>query len=531
MDIERPLVKLIFSITTSRAGRAVVLICALLVALAPASGSLAATCTADPDRCRLEEELERLREIQARVEQPILDLPGVVGLGIGRSGDRLVFTILVDGSARAADLPGDLEGVPVRVQPRDPVRLLDGPPACGDTFPCHVDQLPLPVEMGNSGGWVSQTGAGACSLGFKACDLATGEVVFVTNSHCNQSASTCGLPTPGLATSGWMHPGRMDVTANAGTCFSSGTCEAIGTITGHAAPACGSGSNFTDATKVASSSQQTSIAFRDVGFPMGFPGNPLPGDPVRKSGRTTGDTGGLVETVNVTLEVPAVGGFCCGTLTMKDQVEWQSLTGATKGGDSGSALLSLEDEFRVVGLNWGSDGTFTYANHIDRVLSALDLSLAFLDCLEDCLFSAAVEVGTELAGSGRVEDGAELLDLGRRFRDEVLAGSRVGRQLSQMYHQFSGEAVRLARRSPRLLAHTARLLVRYAPNLRALVVDGRTRVTPGDLQQVRGLLDRYARDSSDAMRQAIRQVQVAMLDPEVQRAIGVEVIGRPQRSP
>jgi hypothetical protein len=508
--------------------RSTAIVCALLLALVAASTphlTAAQACTADPERCRLEDELERLRQIQERVEPEVLALPGVVGLGIGRSEDRLVFTILIDGSVRAADLPSELEGVPARIERRDPVRLLDGPPACGDTFPCHVDQQPLPVEMGNSGGWVSQTGAGACSLGFKACDLGTGKVVFVTNSHCNQSASTCGFPTPGLATSGWMHPGRMDVVGNASTCFSAGTCEAIGTITGHAAPACGSGSNFTDATKVESSSEQTSIAFRDVGFPTAFPGNPLPGDFVRKSGRTSGDTAGQVVNVNVTREVPAEGGFCCGPLTMKDQVEWQSLTGATKGGDSGSALLSLEDEPRVVGLNWGSDGTFTYANHIDRVLSALDLSLAFLTCLEDCLFSAAVEAGTRLAGSARVEDGAGLLELGRRFRDEVLAESQVGQQLTQMYHQFSGEAVRLARRSPRLLTQTARLLVRYAPNLRELVSEGRTRVTRGDVEQVRQLLEAYARESSEPMRRAIREVQTAMRDPRVQRTLGVEVAG------
>ena len=520
--------------------RSAIVACTLVLAFTPASSPRAAaglpsfaaadsvtgsTCTVDPDRCRLEEELERLREIQARVEPRILDLPGVVGLGIGKTEAGLVFSLLVDATAHPADLPGDLEGVPARVQRRQPVRLLDGPPACGDTFPCHVEQMPLPVEMGNSGGWVSQTGAGACSLGFKACDLVTGEVVFVTNSHCNQSASTCGFPTPGLATSGWMHPGRMDVVSNASTCFSAGTCEAIGTITGHAAPACGSGSNFTDATKVASSGEETSIAFRDVGFPMGFPGNPLPGDLVRKSGRTSGDTAGEVVNVNVTIEAPGDGGFCCGPLTMKDQVEWQSLTGQTKGGDSGSALLSLEDEPRVVGLNWGSDGTFTYANHIERVLSALDLSLGFLDCLEDCLFSAAVEAGTRLAGPTRVEDDADLLELGRRFRDEVLAGSRVGRRLAQMYHQFSGEAVRLARRSPRLLATTARLLLRHAPNLRELVAEGRTRVTRGDVEQVYRLLDAYARESSDAMRRAIREAQAALLDPEVQRTLGVEVAG------
>ena len=185
-------------------------------------------------------ELTRLRGIRPAAEAAVRDLPGVMGFGIGRSGDQLVFSVFVDSSHPVPDLPAELEGVPVKIEPRNPVQLLDGYPACGVDSPCHVDQQELPVEMGNSGGWISQTGAGACSLGFKACDLGTGKLVFVTNSHCNQSFTTCDFPAPGSASDAWIHPGRMDVDVNPGNCLGAGSCEVIGEITGHAAPACGS---------------------------------------------------------------------------------------------------------------------------------------------------------------------------------------------------------------------------------------------------------------------------------------------------
>lgn len=131
-------------------------------------------------RCQMQAELERLQKIQAQVEDRILELPGVIGFGIGRSDDGLLFNVLGDQSQPQPDLPRKIEGVPVQAQPQDPIQLLNGFPGCRDTSPCHVDQQPFPVEMGNSGNWGSQTGSGACSLGFKACDLGTGNLVFVT---------------------------------------------------------------------------------------------------------------------------------------------------------------------------------------------------------------------------------------------------------------------------------------------------------------------------------------------------------------
>ncbi len=496
----------------------------------------------DEDRCRLKGQLSELRQIQSEVEDDVLAVPGVLGFGIGRAGADLVFSVLVDRSERVHGLPRRIRGIPVRIEPRDPVQTLNGYPACGDTSPCHADQQALPVEMGNSGGWNSQTGSGACSLGFKACDLGTGKVVFVTNSHCNQSGSTCALANPGAATAFWMHPGRMDA-ENPTNCFSAGTCSAIGDITAHAAPACASNNNFTDATKVESSSELTSSAFRDIGFPMAGAGDPLPGDLVRKSGRTTGDTAGQISAVNVTVNVPApapgINGFCCGALQMKDQIEWSPIDSVTKPGDSGSALLSLEPEleFQVVGLNWGSDGTFSYANHIDRVLSALNLSLNFVSCFRDCVFTAAADVASrQLRASSLLDDrvaAASLIDLGHRARDQVLVESRIGRKLTALYYQFSDEALRLAEQEPRLLLHTARLLAHFKPALVELVTDGNTHLSDGEWESIDGLLATYARqpDASDAIRVAIGDVRRQLADEDVRLTLGLagQVYGRGER--
>jgi hypothetical protein len=476
-------------------------------------------------RARRAAELTRLRAARPLLDEAVLQQPGVIGTGIGAGdeGDDLVYNVFVRRSGPVPDLPAEIDGIPVRTRFRDPVRLLNGYPACGVYAPCHADRQDLPVEMGNSGGWISQTGAGACTLGFKACDLGTGRLVFVTNSHCNQSYTTCDLATPGSATDLWIHPGRMDVAVNPGTCLSSGTCEVIGEITGHAAPACGSNTNYTDATKVESDGSLTSNAFRDIGFAMAFAGDPMPGDLVRKSGRTTGDTAGEITNVDVMVDVPESGngvdGYCCGALTMREQIEWLPIDSETKPGDSGSALLSLEPEFefQVVGLNWGSDGTFSYANHVDHVLRALNLSLNFVSSAQDCAFTAAAET----AQRSFATDG--LVALGHRFRDQVLAETSVGRTLTQMYYRFSDEAVQIATRSPGLMLDTARLLSELAPRLEELVVNGRTTIGLSDLSRIDRLLEEYAAGAGDEMREAIATIRGKIADPEVQRKHGVYV--------
>lgn len=324
-------------------------------------------------RIEFYQRVETLRDIQKRWERSLLEEPGVSGIGvtIDENGAPM-FIVFAKPSAR---VPKSLDGVAVRVEDRGPVSTVDSDPNCGagnSGPPCHIDKQPLPVGMGNSGRWIGEDGG--CTLGFKACDPATGETVFVTNSHCAQFANGCALAPLGDPVK---HPSLGDASAL------DSTAVTVGEISGHAAPSCGSNNNFVDATRVTSACTLTSRAHRDIGVASAGLENPVPGDQVQYSGRTSGFNYGTVLAVGSTIEVPA-SGFCCGELTMHDQVVFDNV-GPIQGGDSGSGVLGLavsDPNFdrRVLGLLWGKYECGGIFNRVSRVLDALNLTLDFSNC-------------------------------------------------------------------------------------------------------------------------------------------------------
>jgi hypothetical protein len=357
-------------------------------------------------------------------------------------------------------------------------------------------------------------------MGFKACDLGTAKMVFVTNSHCNivQPAPVCGLVTPGGIVDEWTHPGLFEQI---------GDPYEIGNVSGHAAPTCGATNNLTDATKVTSPNALTSIAVRDVQYYLSLsPGDPMPGDSVQTSGRTTGYATGDVTTINMTIPVQANGGFCCGALTMKGQVEWLPVE-PTGPGDSGSGLLSTEAPPRVVGLSWGGDGTFTYSNHIANVLSALNLTLDLTACLADCVYARAARTlppgGTSIVDFIFTPTG--LIELGHRFRGQVLQRSAVGQQFIGYFYQFSDEAIAIAGRSPGLLLRSAQALVTIAPSVVKLIESGEAKVPAAHLQIVDETLAAYEAGASAELLAAIRDTRDGLRSPRVLSALGIKVEG------
>lgn len=467
-------------------------------------------------RCTFRAAIERLKVIQRRHEDRIMAIKGVIGMGIGKAPHepRPVFVILIDRSLSApTGLPWQIEGVEVRVERRAPVRLLHGGDGCA---PCHRDQFPAPVKMGNSGGLGAFSNS-ACTMGVKACDLSSGRMVFVTNSHCNISvgAPQCVLATPGGIVDHWVHPGPFE---------QMGVPYEVGNVAGHAAPSCNSNNNLTDATKVTSPNTLTSIAVRDFTYYQSInPGDPLPGDRVQKSGRTTGYTDGEITLINVTQAVPADGGFCCGALTMKQQIEWLP-SSPTLGGDSGSAVFSTEAPPRLVGLLFGADGAYSYANHVDNVLSALNITLDPLPCLSDCIYARAVRtVPPATTGNPNPwQMPSGLIELGHRYRNQVLKRSLIGQQFIAYFNQFSDEAILLAARSPGLLARTGQALATIAPSVAAVVESGQATVPAAHFQLVDELLAAYSVGASAELQEAIRQTRDHLKSPNVLRALGVK---------
>jgi hypothetical protein len=88
---------------------------------------------------------------------------------------------------------------------------------------------------------------------------------------------------------------------------------------------------------------------------------------IKKSGRTTGLTTGVIEQVDVSVNVQ----YGEGQIAMFTD---QLMAGAmSQGGDSGSAVL--DDNNRLVGLLFAGSDTTTVVNRIENVLSALGVSV------------------------------------------------------------------------------------------------------------------------------------------------------------
>ncbi len=88
---------------------------------------------------------------------------------------------------------------------------------------------------------------------------------------------------------------------------------------------------------------------------------------IKKSGRTTGFTQGVIQQIDVTVNVQYGAGR---TATFQDQL----MAGAmSQGGDSGSAVL--DDQNRLVGLLFAGSDQSTIMNRIENVFSALNLAL------------------------------------------------------------------------------------------------------------------------------------------------------------
>lgn len=307
-----------------------------------------------PERARVQRESARLEAIQARHQDALLKLPKVHGMGVSVDPrtKELVFLVSVERGAAAPKLPAQIEGVRVVVEHSEPPRAMNGGSSC---IPCHANQVPLPVPMGNSTG--NQYYCSACTLGFKVCQ--SGVQYYVTNAHCSPDAAGCEGKAP--IGSNTYHRGKLDASCTLTT--------DIGDVSLHATPRCGS-DNLVDAALMRSSNSLTSWSIRDIGTP-GFRVNVMVGDAVQKSGRTTGLTYGTVASTNYTTNV---SNYCCGSPKFVRQIKVNATTlPFIQPGDSGSGLLNRATPPGIAGLLFAgpSDGSYGIANHIDYVLATL----------------------------------------------------------------------------------------------------------------------------------------------------------------
>ena len=300
----------------------------------------------------------RVKAVQERHTNELMAKPGVAGTAIGPGQSaRPVVLVLVE-HAGVPDLPGDLEGVPVRPLLTGKIYALpkDGTPSSGSTS-SPTARWPRPVPIGVS------TGNPTVTAGTIACRVTNGTNVYaLSNNHvyASQNLATIGTAVlqPGI------YDGGTSPADNIGTLFA---FESIVMST--------SASNVIDAAIARSSTAMLDKATPPDGYglPKSATATVSFGAKVMKYGRTTGQTSGMIQGTNTIVNVTYDVGVA--------RFVGQLLIGGgsfSAGGDSGSLIVLSgkgANSRKPVGLLFAGGTGFTVANPIDAVLKRFGVTV------------------------------------------------------------------------------------------------------------------------------------------------------------
>ena len=285
----------------------------------------------------------------------LLRIPGVVGTAVAMVKGRAAVRIFVE-RADVRGLPGQLDGMPVDVKVTGRFMALSDP---------TTRQRPAP--LGYSVGHPAIT---AGSIGGRVVDGA-GALYVLSNNHVLANSNNASIGDPAL------QPGPYD----------GGTAPAdqIGTLAAFNTIDFSGGPNTIDAAIALSDATRLGNATpTDDGY--GTPSGAIYGDAnndgvfddktallglnVQKYGRTTKLTHGQITGINATVDVcyEVFFIFCIKSARFVDQliIEPGSFSG---GGDSGSLIVTDDQNKNPVGLLFAGSSTQTIANRIDLVLN------------------------------------------------------------------------------------------------------------------------------------------------------------------
>jgi hypothetical protein len=335
----------------------------------------------DPDRARRGEELrtrDEISRVKEQHEDELLSLPNVTGVFTdykttrGRRTERLsiVVTVREKKDVAAKDrIPEEINGIPtdvieeeiVPMQMATGIRLEDIAPAIDTTEyatlqggisigPCRSVYLE-PPEVETAGNYIF-----VGTLGCIVRDNATNQAMMLSNFHvmCINDGWSAGDTMA--------QPSRVD----GGAC----PADVVGTLTRAEL------TSSVDAAVATISGRPNDCSIVDIGDVQGTAAAAVD-MAVRKRGRTTELTHGIVTATDYTTSVDYGDGL--GTVTLTNQIRIVNDAAQSaffgKKGDSGSVVVN--DDERVVGLYFAgnSTGTVGVANPIAAVLTALDVSM------------------------------------------------------------------------------------------------------------------------------------------------------------
>lgn len=320
----------------------------------------------------------------------LLSLAGVTGIDIGFTEvngiptENIAIRVLVSDATNIPDgIPDTLAGFPVFVLERNLLPQADL---------ARFDPLLGGVSVARDTGLSS-----AGTLGGIVRDNATGELRGLSCAHI----FVIGTGLPGDT----IEQPELSPNPNPANVIGSLLRSSFPTTPSPLPPFVPTG--FSDAA-ICTITRSAAAAIADIG-PVNGTAIARLGDRVRKRGRTTGLTHGIVNAVNGHYG----GQNGAQTAILIDQIEIRldpsQSTSFSDKGDSGS-LIVKEDTTEIVGLLWGGstdktgvpDGQFGYASDIDNVAADLGISLFWP--------IPQVSTLTPSSGASKGETGSPLLD-------------------------------------------------------------------------------------------------------------------------
>jgi hypothetical protein len=298
--------------------------------------------------------VNRAKSVKERHAGLLKGYPNVVGVGVGhevvggKRTDRVCIRVYVRRKlpksqlAPEAVLPDYIDGLVVDVI-EDEFWIHQAPPVALEDRRRPHNLLVGGISIGNL------LVGGAGTLGVLVFDNRTGQEMLLSNWHVLCYSATCQAGEPII------QPGAFDGgTANdvVASLFRSQLSPDV------------------DAAIAQPVGQRPCI--REV-LELGvveFSSRAVLGMTVRKSGRTSGLTEGTVADVSADVDVR---GYPSGTASFHDQIVIEGVSEVSVPGDSGSVWVDNANQ--VLGLNFAGSRKRAIANHIEAVMTALDINL------------------------------------------------------------------------------------------------------------------------------------------------------------
>lgn len=317
-------------------------------------------------------------DVQHRHRGALMQIPEVVGTGVGMGPDRLPAIKVFTTRHGVPGIPEWLESTPVQVEVTGQFYALRGQTCdtTGDRVCNAWERWPLPVPTGVSVGHPDIT-AGTIAARVKKDN----EVFILSNNHVlaniNQGAPGDPILQPGPFDGGTADDAIANLTdfqpiAFCDVFFIWLICNQTNTI--DAAIAKSDPGKLAVATPNDGYGEPSSILHPAYGNPNTIGDEDLAqllGVAVQKYGRTTGLTAGTVNTINATVNV-CYDVNCTTIARFTDQL----IVGPgnfSAGGDSGS--LVVDSQKRPVGLLFAGSDTQTIINRIDLVLNRFGVAV------------------------------------------------------------------------------------------------------------------------------------------------------------